>query len=126
VAGPRLCGLEKMHELSIAISIVELAQEEAERRGDVHVNAIHLKLGLLSGVAKEALLSSYDLACEGTTLEGSKLIIEDIPIVVYCPKCNARRLASSVQWFSCPECGTPTPEILQGRELQVAAMEIQE
>ena len=115
-----------MHELSIAISIIELAQEEAERRGDVHVNAIHLKLGLLSGVAKEALLSSYGMACEGTPLEGSRLIIEDMPIVVYCPKCDARQPARSPQWFSCPQCGTPTPEILQGRELEVAAMEIEE
>jgi hydrogenase nickel incorporation protein HypA/HybF len=115
-----------MHELSIAISIIELAQEEAERRGNAHVNAIHLKLGLLSGIAKEALLSSYELACEGTALEGSKLIIEEMPIVVYCPKCDAQRPASTVEWFNCPECGTSTPEILQGRELQVAAMEIQE
>ena len=115
-----------MHELSIAISIIELAEEEAERRGDVQVIAVHLKLGLLSGVAKEALLSSYGLACQGTALEGSKLIIEDIPLIVYCPKCDARRPASPVQGFSCPECGTPTPEILQGKELEVAAMEIQE
>lgn len=115
-----------MHELSIAISIIELAEEEAERRGDVHVNAVHLKLGILSGVAKEALLLSYDLACEGTTLEGSRLIIEEMPIVVYCPKCDRRQTASATHWFCCPECGTPTPEILQGKELEVAAMEIEE
>ena len=35
-----------MHELSIAMSIVEMAEEEAERRG-VQVNAVHLKLGAL-------------------------------------------------------------------------------
>lgn len=115
-----------MHELSIAISIVEMAQEEAERQGDVHVNVVYLRLGLLSGVAKEALLSSYDLACEGTALAGSHLVIEDMPIVVYCPKCDARRPANTAQWFSCPDCGTPTPEIVQGRELEVAAMEILE
>src|SRR6202050_5864873 len=53
-----------MHELSIAMSIVELAEEEAERRS-VQVNAVHLKLGALSGVAKEALLSCYELAFVG-------------------------------------------------------------
>lgn len=115
-----------MHELSIAISIVELAEEEAERRGDVHVNAVHLKLGALSGVAKEALVFSYGVACEGTRLAGSRLIIEDLPIVVYCPKCDARRPVNSAEWFHCSECGTPTPEVLQGRELEVTAMEIQE
>ena len=46
-----------MHELSIAMSIVEMAEEEAAKHGGVQVTAIHLKLGALSGVVKEALLS---------------------------------------------------------------------
>ena len=50
-----------MHELSIAMSIVEMAQEEAQQRG-VRVNAVHLKLGAMSGVVKQALLSSYEMA----------------------------------------------------------------
>jgi hydrogenase nickel incorporation protein HypA/HybF len=113
-----------MHELSIAISIIELAEEEAARRGDVRVSAVHLKLGPLSGVAREALLSSYELACEGTSLEGSKLVIEEMPIIVYCPKCEAERPVNSGEWFTCPACGTPTPDVVQGKELQVSALEI--
>src|SRR5271154_1543412 len=74
-----------MHELSIAMSIVEMAEEEASHR-NARVNAVHLKLGMLSGVVKAALLSSYELACEGTELEGSPLVIEEIPVVVYCPQ----------------------------------------
>jgi hydrogenase nickel incorporation protein HypA/HybF len=50
-----------MHELSIAMSIVEMAEEEAQRR-NVQINAVHVKLGALSGVVKEALLSSYEMA----------------------------------------------------------------
>ncbi len=60
-----------MHELSIALSIVEGAEEEVERQGGGRVYAVHLRLGPLSGVVKEALLFSYELACEGTSLEGS-------------------------------------------------------
>ncbi len=54
-----------MHELSIAMSIVEMAEEEAQLR-NVKVSAVHLKLGKLSGVVKDALLSSYGMACDGT------------------------------------------------------------
>jgi hydrogenase nickel incorporation protein HypA/HybF len=114
-----------MHELSIAMSIVELAQEETERRGG-RISAVHLKLGALSGVAKEALLSSYEMACEDTCLEGSRLIFEDVPVIVFCPHCQAQRSLSSMQWFCCPECGTPTPEIVQGKELEVVALEMLE
>jgi hydrogenase nickel incorporation protein HypA/HybF len=114
-----------MHELSIAMSIVELAEEEAEHRG-VQVNAVHLKLGVLSGVAKEALLSCYEIACEGTPLQGSRLLVEDVSVVIFCPSCRAQRPLSSMQLFCCSECGTPCSEIVQGKELEVVALEIQE
>src|SRR5271155_272849 len=112
----------KMHELSIAMSIVEMAQEEAASRGSVQVQAVHLRLGLLSGVVKEALLSSYEMACFQTSLEGSQLLIEEVPVEVFCPKCAGPRLVTSIQWFCCPECGTPTPEVLRGKELEVVAL----
>jgi hydrogenase nickel incorporation protein HypA/HybF len=114
-----------MHELSIAISIVELAEEEAERRG-VQVNAVHLKLGALSGVVKDALLSCYEMACEGTALQGSRLLVEDVPVVIFCPRCRVQRPVSSMQLFCCSECRTPCSEIVQGKELEVVALEIQE
>jgi hydrogenase nickel incorporation protein HypA/HybF len=115
-----------MHELSIAMSIVEMAQEESDQRGGVRVNAVYLKLGALAGIVKDALLSSYEMACEGTDLQGSRLVIEEIPAVVYCPRCLAPRTLEPVQWFTCPECRSPVSEVIHGRELQVAALEIEE
>jgi hydrogenase nickel incorporation protein HypA/HybF len=112
-----------MHELSIAMSIVEMAQEEAETRG-VQVSAVHLKLGAMSGVVKEALLSCYELACEGTPLAGSRLLVDEIPVLVFCPACRQPRPLNSIQLFACSECGAPTPDIVQGKELEVVALEI--
>jgi hydrogenase nickel incorporation protein HypA/HybF len=113
-----------MHELSIAMSIVEMAQEEADQRGGVQVSAVHLKLGVLSGVVKEALLSAYEMACDDTPLKSSRLIIEEVPVVVFCPSCQRQRPLSSVQLFCCAECGTPASEIIQGKEIEVVALEI--
>ncbi|MDX6692804.1 MAG: hydrogenase nickel incorporation protein HypA/HybF [Blastocatellia bacterium] len=102
-----------------------MATEEAASRGAAQVNAVHLKLGPLSGVVKEALLFSYEVACAGTPLEGSQLVIEDVPVVVYCPACEAETSPASLQHFCCPICATPTPHILRGKELEVFALEIQ-
>jgi hydrogenase nickel incorporation protein HypA/HybF len=66
-----------MHELSIAMSIVEGVREEADRRGAFRVEAVYLSLGPLSGVDKNALLFAYPMACEGTLLENSRLEIAD-------------------------------------------------
>ena len=113
-----------MHELSIAMSIVELAEEESRQHG-VGVRAVHLKLGPLAGVDKRALLSAYEMACERTVLEGSQLIIEDVAIEAYCSRCEAPRTLPSIQWFVCPACGSPVPEVLHGKELEVTALEIE-
>jgi hydrogenase nickel incorporation protein HypA/HybF len=115
-----------MHELSIAMNIVEFAQEEAERRGSPRVTAVYLRLGAFSGVVKEALLTSFEIACAETRLEGSQLVVEEVPLVVYCPKCEEKRTVDSDRWFECAKCGTVSAEIVQGKELEVTALEMDE
>jgi hydrogenase nickel incorporation protein HypA/HybF len=115
-----------MHELSIALSLVDLACEEAGRQGGGRVCALHLKIGALSGVVPDALLASYEMACTDTPLAGSRLVIEEIPVVVFCPQCQADRPLDGVQSFCCPDCGTPTPQVERGRELELVAMEIEQ
>lgn len=114
-----------MHELSIAMGIVDAALDEAQKR-NVRVTAVHLRLGALSGVVKDALLFSYEVACQETPLEGSRLIVEDVPAVVLCPRCNQPQTLPSVQLFECPECGAPAGNLLQGRELEVFALEVED
>jgi len=114
-----------MHELSIAMGIVDAAADEARQRG-VKVSAVHLRLGALSGVVKDALLFSYQVACQDTALEGTRLLIEEIPVAVFCPQCKQKRVLESVQSFTCPECGALAGELLQGKELEVFALEVDE
>ena len=114
-----------MHELSIAMGIVEAAADEAQSRG-VQVTAVHLRLGALSGVVKDALLFCYEMACQDTPLAGSQLIVEDVPVTIFCPQCKETRVLASVQSFTCPECGAPTMDIRQGKELEVFALEVEE
>jgi hydrogenase nickel incorporation protein HypA/HybF len=113
-----------MHELSIAVSIIELVQEEIELRGGIQVDAIHLKIGQLSGIAKEALVSAYDLASQQTSLEGARLVIEDVPVLINCPHCRAQTRVQSLQYCCCVVCGTPGVDIVQGRELMLTALEV--
>lgn len=113
-----------MHELSIALSIIEGVEEEIIRQGGDRVCAVHIKLGPLSGVVKEALLFSYELACEGTQLAGSFLKIEDVPLKIYCPACNTEESPISLQRLECVRCGTLAARVTQGNELEVSALEL--
>jgi hydrogenase nickel incorporation protein HypA/HybF len=113
-----------MHELSIALNIVEIASETLNKNGGGKISALFLKLGKLSGVEKDALLFSWDLACADTALEGSRLIIEEIPVAVHCKFCHADQTLNSINKFSCPVCQNLAPEIVRGRELELTALEI--
>ncbi len=113
-----------MHELSIAMSILESLQEEVEQRGCGPVEAVHIRVGGLSGVVPEALRSAYELAAEQTPFARSRLVIEEVPIVIYCATCARERAVEPPGWFRCPACHTPSAEIVAGRELEISALEL--
>jgi hydrogenase nickel incorporation protein HypA/HybF len=112
-----------MHELSIALSMIEQIEEETAKRGAGTVETIFVRIGVLSGVDTQALRFAYELAREGTQLADSRLEIETVPLLVYCPQCAATH-APDPWRIACPRCVTPAQEILQGRELEVRAFEI--
>ncbi|MBZ0275525.1 MAG: hydrogenase maturation nickel metallochaperone HypA [Anaerolineae bacterium] len=115
-----------MHELSMAYNLVTIAQQAAEEAGGVRVKAVHLRLGVFSGVVKDALLFGYEIATQGTLLEGSRLEISDVPLVVHCHTCDRDVTLESVQMFRCPHCGEPTPDIRQGREIEIEYLEVED
>ncbi len=117
---------EPMHELSIAMAIIEAAEEESLKHNGARVTQVHLRLGALAGVVKEALQASYEAAAEQSSVAGSTLIIQDVPIRGFCSSCKNETAVVSTQNVSCTICGTPVTEIVAGRELEIVAMEITE
>jgi hydrogenase nickel incorporation protein HypA/HybF len=113
-----------MHELSIALSIVDGVLEELDRQESGHVEAVHLRLGRMSGVDKDALSFSYGLACEGTALVNSRLLIEEVEVAILCPTCGVERPTHSFPLLTCAQCGAASDCVLHGQELEITAMEI--
>lgn len=113
-----------MHELSIAVSLIDAASQEAEAAGAARVEALRLRLGPLSGVVPDALRFSFEVAAAGTPLEGAVLKIEEVPVVVYCPACAAEKTLVSFYGFACPDCGDLAQEVRQGRELELTGIEV--
>jgi hydrogenase nickel incorporation protein HypA/HybF len=115
-----------MHELSIAVSMVDEitnATEEARRNSAFAVKAVCLSLGMLSGVDSQALRFCYQAACDGTFLEGSELKIEEIPIVVHCAACSLDTRPASIQQLACSRCSA-AGQVVQGHEMEITALEV--
>jgi hydrogenase nickel incorporation protein HypA/HybF len=114
-----------VHELSIAHSLAELAEEAARRAGATRVVALHLAIGQLAGIEPGALEFSWDLAARDTILAGSRLEIRSLPVVVHCPVCAADVELPDMRRFRCPRCQTPSADLRQGRELEITGLEIE-
>lgn len=115
-----------MHELSIAVSLIEAAEERALVEGAERIARMSLRIGPLSGVVPEALVSAFELASHSTMAQGAVLEIERVPIAVFCAACEREMVVGSAFSFACPACGRPTNDILSGNELEFTSMEIED
>jgi len=114
-----------MHELSVAISIVDLAAEQARLAGAKSVRAIELDIGALSGVDINALKFALDIAFKDTLLEESEVKINHIDVACECMDCC---LAFSAGTFvtGCPECRGMNINIKRGKEMHLSSLLIEE
>ncbi len=115
-----------MHELSIAVSLIEAAEARALHEGATRISRLYLKIGPLSGVVPEALASAFEIAAHSTLAEGAVLEIERVPIGLYCSACEREVEVDTIYSFECPACGRLTRDLRSGRELELTSMEIEE
>jgi hydrogenase nickel incorporation protein HypA/HybF len=114
-----------MHELSIVASIVDTVTESVAAYEGARVLEVRLRVGALASVVVESLEFCWGIATEGTSLEGSKLVVKTLPVVMHCPTCGDVEL-EGVQSFRCPRCGELCGDLRQGRELEIESIEIDE
>ncbi|MGD0940708.1 MAG: hydrogenase maturation nickel metallochaperone HypA [Terracidiphilus sp.] len=115
-----------MHELSIISSVVESVTEALAAYPAARVLEVRLRVGALASVVTESLEFCYGIASEGTPLEGSRLVVNVLPVVMHCDACREDVELEGVQSFRCPRCGEPCSEMRQGRELEIESFEIDE
>ena len=115
-----------MHELSMAHSLVELADEAARAAGAVRVTVVRLRLGAMAGVVEDALRFCFPVAASGTLVDGAELVIEHVPAEVYCEQCVCSQVLTPPFVFRCPVCGASVVSLVRGREIQIESIEIEE
>jgi hydrogenase nickel incorporation protein HypA/HybF len=115
-----------MHELSIISSVVESVIDSLERYPGARVVEVRLKVGALAAVVEDSLQFCYGIATEDTPLEGSRLVVNVLPVRVHCRACGDDTAIESLQSFRCALCGEPASDIRQGREMEIEAIEIEE
>jgi hydrogenase nickel incorporation protein HypA/HybF len=115
-----------MHELPIVKSLFDICMKHATSNGVKKVIAVNLKVGEVSDLQDEWIQRYFDFLAKGTVVEGARLVIERVPLVVRCQKCAESfpvdiRQGGKVE---CPKCQATEFAYVSGREYTVDSMEV--
>ena len=112
-----------MHELSIAQSIVELANEIAVNENAETIQTIDIEIGALSGVGFEALEFALEMTVKNTKLEGAKINYLKISGLAKCSNCKFQFKTNDLLAF-CPKCDQANFKIINGKQLRIKSLTV--
>ena len=108
-----------MHELAIAESVIDAV---TQRLPGAKVTCVHLEIGALSGVMADSIRFCFDMATEGTGMEGARLEISEPPAECRCRACGVEFQPDSPVVL-CP-CGSPDVAVLSGEQLKIVSVQV--
>ena len=112
-----------MHELSVAMGIVRIAEDELAKSSAQGIEMIELEIGDLAGIELDSLEYVWEAAVKGTALETAEKKIHRIGGRGVCLDCDEEfELEQHID--SCPNCNSFLKQILQGKELRVKALQV--
>lgn len=114
----------RMHELGIAEAGLRAALEEMERQGANRILSLTLRIGELAAVDPESLRFAFAAITPGTPAEGATLLIEAVPGLAWCAPCSDNFPTEGIGFFTCPRCGRFSGTLKQGREIELARLEL--
>lgn len=108
-----------MHELSLALAIVEEVSDACSRYGVQGVRQVNLEIGDLFGVVDDSLDFAFQIATGDTLLEGACLSIKRVPVTIFCSPCDLVSQPVARGSMQCPLCGQPSADLRSGREFLI-------
>jgi len=112
-----------MHELSIALGIVKIAEKETAKAKAKKVTLIELEIGTLAGIEFDSLEFAWPLAVKNTVLEEAEKKINIVEAKGKCLDCEITFDLKNI-YDPCPNCNSFLKGLIQGKELSVKSLEV--
>lgn len=110
-----------MHELSVVMGIIEIAEQQARAANADVIEEIELDIGTLSGIEIAALDFAWNQAVKQTMLHHTVKKINSISALAKCMDCDAEFVIEKY-YDACPFCGEHLLDIIKGKELRVKTL----
>jgi len=112
-----------MHEISIAINIIEICQKELQKAKGQRIDKVNLSVGKLSGIEIESLDFALEVSKPNSSLAGAEIVIDEVSALLKCQNCGSE-FESEDHFTTCPTCKEFKYEILSGKELLIKSLTI--
>ncbi len=113
-----------MHEVSIALSILDLIINRCMDEGYKSIESVKLRIGRASGILPEALIFGFDAAKADTIASNARLFIDKVPLGGFCSSCRSNFEVDDAYVFRCPLCNSYSFRIDRGYEMEIVDMEV--
>ncbi len=94
----------KVHELSVATSLMNIIVESAKADGALRVLKVNLVVGNMAGIVADSLKDCFDTVKEGSIADKAELVIEEVKATALCVECGGK-FEVEQNMFNCPKCG---------------------
>ena len=115
-----------MHEVSIALGMVDELIKIANANDATKINSVKLKIGKMSGIVTDSLIFAFDaVKLEHSLLANATVVIEEIPIVCKCGDCNISFEIDEMCFPSCSNCESLNVQLISGEEQHIENVELE-
>ncbi|MEW6599430.1 MAG: hydrogenase maturation nickel metallochaperone HypA [Nitrospirota bacterium] len=114
-----------MHEVSIALGMVDELYRIARKNNAERISSVKLKIGKMSGIVTDSLKFAFDaVKLEHPLLSRAEIIIEEVPLVYECNDCHVSFDAADIYFPSCGVCGSRNLRLVSGEEQHIESVEV--
>ena len=112
-----------MHELSLAESVLQIIEDEAQNQEFSQVKTVWLEIGLLACVQQESLRFYFEVVTQNTVAHQARLKIIEVAGQGWCDQC-ACEVPLTIRYDPCPRCGQYGLQVIRGEEMRVKELEL--
>lgn len=114
-----------MHEMSLALSIVEQIKEVAAAEGASRILEVVIEVGSLAGVLADSLSFCLDATGSAGGLVETVFRVVEVQAAGTCMTCGTGFGAESFD-ACCPACGSDNISLSGGQELKIRSLTIED
>jgi len=115
-----------VHEVSIAMGMVDELLRIGRENNAKRITRVTLKIGKVAGIVTDSLQFAFDaVKLEHPELLTAEVTINEVPLVYECNDCDKSFEAADFHFPACPECDSYNLTLISGEEQDIVNVELE-